>query len=457
MGSLKLIARILASTLLYSPLHAEELIPPENIEVEILHQAPVHGKGDTGSVWASSVLADGEAVVFGWFNPENQYVVGKWEPNGKVQTTVIGVADGRVHDKMSPSLGLDSRGHYHLSAGMHNGGWQYWVSDQPHSIDSFAKITYGRGTAYPPGDKITYPRFTTGPAGALYLSYRTRSASGGLLETTGANEPGQKSQSAGLLGGALAKSTDGQTWESLGANAPMKSPLLPVLIWESSGRSEDDGAPGWYQTFRNKANFDAKGNLHYAGIGYGPGSRSAGVKNGATYLIYAKSRDGGKTYEKADGSPVPKLPLTSQSADLLLTAEPGDLSTDLSVGADRDGNPIIFYEKGNPGEGFMARWTATKGWVHQPVPVGEAAVIDSQGRITGISKDGSLLRSTDLGETWQVATIGEDTYTSASDRVNFDPAQALHSGQILLRRIVRDTEGQSLMQVIRVTFKEPAD
>lgn len=77
------------------------------------------------------------------------------------------------HDKGTPSLGMDRNGYLHLAAGMHNGGWEYYVSKAPRDISGFE--THGwDSSAKILGERISYPSFVTDRQGTLFATYRTR-------------------------------------------------------------------------------------------------------------------------------------------------------------------------------------------------------------------------------------------------------------------------------------------
>ena len=98
-----------------------------------------------------------------------------------------------IHDPWHtpPAVGIDKLGYIHVAYNMHNFPWQYSVSEQPDSINSFIflgdkisleeikKAKYENKTSFKtngyssiPGNQITYPAFYTNNDGELFVTYR---------------------------------------------------------------------------------------------------------------------------------------------------------------------------------------------------------------------------------------------------------------------------------------------
>ena len=98
-----------------------------------------------------------------------------------------------IHDPWHtpPAVGVDRLGYIHVAYNMHNFPWQYSVSKQPDSINSFTflgenisleeikKAKFENKTSFKtngyssiPGNQITYPAFYTDNDGELFVTYR---------------------------------------------------------------------------------------------------------------------------------------------------------------------------------------------------------------------------------------------------------------------------------------------
>jgi hypothetical protein len=185
-------------------------------------------------------------------------------------------------------LDIDNDGYIHLTGGMHGHPWNYWISEKPEDISNFVRAT---GKQLPPGTGITYPRFIKDRSGNLYLHAR-------------ASVPwaDRKNIHTGLLS---MYDHNTRSWRAIGTDIPAAfggKPNFPVTIWE------DNFENGSFYAI-NSANFvqAADGTMHFgfAVLNRSPREyKKPPAFHSTTELMYAVSKDGGKTLQRQDGSNV---------------------------------------------------------------------------------------------------------------------------------------------------------
>ncbi len=145
-----------------------------------------------------------------------------------------------------------------------------------------------------------------------------------------------------------------------------------------------------------------------------------------TNFYYAESRDGGKTWTTADGTPLP-TPMTDPAGPALVreTASAGQLLYVKDLNFDTAGNPVVLYltssdhmpgPKGDPRTWHIAHWTGSA-WTHHDITtsthnydVGSLYIEGSLWRVLAPTDAGPqplgaggeivLWESTNAGETW---------------------------------------------------------
>lgn len=197
-----------------------------------------------------------------------------------------------VDNHAGPSLASDSRGYLHIVFGPHHGPMTYRRSLRPNDSSAWtAPVEFG--------EALTYPSLVCGPDDTLYMAARG-----------GPNPPAL----------VLHRKPAGGEW----------SPRITIL--------EPDIPPGYTQ-YTNSLAVDARGRLHLAFHVYDQHQTAAGKLAG-----YLRSDDGGETWRRADGTPVP-LPCKRHEVDVL----EDDAGLDCRVGGltvDADGNPYLLVNHG---------------------------------------------------------------------------------------------------------------
>jgi len=205
------------------------------------------------------------------------------------------------------TLNIDKRGYIHLTGGMHGHPWRYWISEKPEDVSKFVEAS---GKQIPPGTGITYPQFFKDTAGNLYLHAR------GSVPSFQKSRPG-KIVHIGLLS---TYDADQRTWRLLGDDIPRAfggKRGHPVTLW---GDDFDDGSTGagWY--VKNTASFvSAPDNTLYFSfniLNFSPPNESLRTftksGGGGKDILYATSKDGGRTLQRNNGSQV-KWPVRAEA------------------------------------------------------------------------------------------------------------------------------------------------
>jgi hypothetical protein len=279
-----------------------------------------------------------------WHKPDYEHLyripITKIWPSGKEQTVYLEgedfILDGSDAKCRAWSIFVDELGYIHLIGGQHNtpnpdqyipGSWEkmgisriknsatfprqmYWVSTQPEKIDSFKFVGQRNNSRAIPADYLNYMNLLQGPDNKTYLY--------GRVDGCGWQSWGMFRYDARL-----------KKWNHVGDDPChiMQSALRRDPHWENYLHDQIRGAypktPGntrclvwaWQPAFYNfcrdnwGARFDKTGRLHiHMGI-----SGLDGYGHNRFTSVYAWSDDNGKTFHRADGSPV-QLPLTTNPA-----------------------------------------------------------------------------------------------------------------------------------------------
>jgi hypothetical protein len=198
------------------------------------------------------------------------------------------VADG--HNSIS--IAVDGNGCLHVAFDHHGNALRYCRSVAPGSIDLGPLLPMvGRDEA-----DVTYPEFYTLPSGDLLFAYRSGASGRGNL----------------VMNLYDARS---ERWDR----------LHDVLI---DGENERNAY--W------QLHIDAQGIIHLSWVW-----RETWMVETNHDLCYARSRDGGHTWEKSDGTPY-RLPITAATAEYAWRIPQGsELINQTSMTADPEGHPYI--------------------------------------------------------------------------------------------------------------------
>lgn len=245
----------------------------------------------------SSVVTHGEHQFAAYYDADGYVVLAKRKlaKKGKdgdwqVQRTQY---KGNVRDAHNIiSIGIDGDGYIHLSFDHHGHPLRYCKSKQPLSLE-FCELQPMNGNDE---RNVTYPEFYNLPDGDLLFAYRSGSSGRG--------------------------------------NLVMKRYYLKEKRWENLQDVLIDG-----EKKRNaywQLCVDSRGTIHVSWVW----RETPDVATNHD-LCYARSRDGGKTWEKSDGTRY-QLPITAATAETaFLIPQNSELINQTSMTADANGNPYI--------------------------------------------------------------------------------------------------------------------
>jgi hypothetical protein len=241
----------------------------------------------------NSLVSDRHTQYVGYYDAERYLVLGKRKLGTSRWTTQRTPYRGNAADAHNAiSLMLDGAGYLHVSWDHHNNALRYARGVKPGSLELGAKLSMVGVDE----ESVSYPEFYRLPDGNLLFFYRLGGSGRGDLVIN--------RYDAGT-----------QRWSRLHTN----------LITGEGKRN------AYWQAF-----LDHKGTLHLSWVW----RESPDVASNHD-LAYARSRDGGVTWEKSDGRPY-ALPISAGSAEYALRIpQNSELINQTSMAADRDGNPYI--------------------------------------------------------------------------------------------------------------------
>ncbi len=224
---------------------------------------------------------------------------GNWVWSHKVidQTTL----DDQYHTQ--PSIAVDKNGKVHVAYNMHNMPWQYVVSDDAHSINSFTfkgqavtladlrRVKIDNMTNFPtlgsasiPGNQITYPAFFKDKNNDLYITYRQ------------ALKPKLAWANRVYASGIAKYDATGDHWFSIGGNYVVKSGEANLANGASSTTVKPFAERSGWALYQTRLAFDQSNNMHVSWYW-----RDGGAGPELTNPSYAISRDGGASFSNARG------------------------------------------------------------------------------------------------------------------------------------------------------------
>lgn len=245
----------------------------------------------------SSVITHGDYQFAAYYDADGYVVLSKRklakkgnDGDWQVQRTQY---KGNVRDAHNIiSIGIDGDGYIHLSFDHHGHPLRYCKSKQPLSME-FGELQPMNGNDE---KNVTYPEFYKLPDGDLLFAYRSGSSGRG--------------------------------------NLVMKRYRLKEKRWENLQDVLIDG-----EKKRNaywQLCVDAQGTIHVSWVW----RETPDVATNHD-LCYARSKDGGKTWEKSDGTRY-QLPITAATAETaFLIPQNSELINQTSMTADSQGNPYI--------------------------------------------------------------------------------------------------------------------
>jgi hypothetical protein len=270
-----------------------------------------------------AVTSDEKFQYVVYYNPQGNIVVARRSLGGRDWDLRALPILGKVSDGHDDAvIGLSGDGVLHLSYDHHNVPLNYRRAADPKDWAAFGPPEPLTGKLE---TRVTYPTFTPGTRGDLYFSYRDGQSGNGRL-CLDYDDPST------------------HQWSVL------QSPLL-----EGAGQS----SPYWW-----RPEVGADGVLHLAWCW-------RDTPDAATNhdLNYARSRDGGKTWENSAGEII-ATPITRASDTLVFPIAKGqNLMNQCSLATDAHGHPHIAYYCNGPGgvPQYFHCWFDGEKWSAQQV------------------------------------------------------------------------------------------
>lgn len=292
---------------------ADALASKPKPEAEGVGQIPLINKAYAASsvnVVAGSrqtLFTDGKYQYAGFYNAEGELVLAKrrlHEHRWEIQPTAFGTTPEDAHNTIS--LVVDGQGYLHLAWGHHNSPLNYSRSLEPGGLAMGER----RSMVGDAEKSVTYPQFFRRANGNLLFLYRDGgSGNGRLLLNHYDAERGKWSRRQDNL-------IDGEQERSAYWDMTIDDRGHLHLAWN------------WRETPDVASNHD---------------------------LLYARSEDGGRTWQRAEGNPY-KLPITQESAEVAAAIpQRRNLMNPPFIGVDKRGRPII-VSYWSPKEGARPRF-----------------------------------------------------------------------------------------------------
>ncbi|VGO18513.1 BNR-4 repeat-containing protein [Pontiella sulfatireligans] len=263
------------------------------------------------------------------------------------------VAKDDGHHRMS--IGVDEAGYIHIAGDMHNysqlstshmpieyqnGQCNYWRSNNAGDITAFTWLG---------GDSLRSPRFE----GHTYMAF-TYDANGHLYYYARGRNDGHWTESFRTYSISRYNTTT-EEWGIVGGVNEFSDDHNSVL-YATSGE-EHDLTGSRYSAIHGWLGFDRYNRMHVAAPILNDGSIGhTNVSHWSSHMLYLQSEDFGRSFSRADGTPVQtpaKIgnPSDTNRADIVFAvSQPVTnewISTSCSVGADRFGNPFVSFGDGS--------------------------------------------------------------------------------------------------------------
>lgn len=285
-------------------------------------EVPV-GKGysatsvNTAVFRGSSLVSDADFQYIAFYDPQGRVTVGKRRHGSADWTLAPTQYTGKVTDAHNViSLGIDGAGYLHLSFDHHGHPLRYARSVAPGSLQ-FGELESMTGNDE---KDVTYPDFYTLADGNLLFAYRSGASGRGNLVLN-------------------LYDTKARQWRR----------LHDILI-------DGEGQRNAYWQLCT----DRQGTIHLSWVW-----RETWLVETNHDLCYARSRDGGRTWERSDGTPY-ALPITAASAEVAIAVpQKSELINQTSMSADADGNPCIatyWRDADSKVPQFRMVWLDGAGW-----------------------------------------------------------------------------------------------
>ena len=312
--------------------------PAEVMSVSTLYTQPINPTNAVHPLWTPVQHYRGMTFVV---CPDLQLrpMVTQIDRAGAVTTVFLDTGTNPVYTASTDghnrfTMGIDKHGYLHIIGDMHGyAPWAstyvaryqyqsilYWKSNKALDVTGGFSFCGGLNstTRLPGVEWGGDSRFFNDRNGELYFSSRVRAFEGGPF---GGSEPF-------IAYGMYRYNVTNGVWSALGgspaSDAPGAKNYNVVLYWEYTLS---------FEAYQSQPRFDNSNRLHFA-IG---GNTAGTTGNG---LIYACSDDGGATWKKANGQPIPGLPLRGKDGeedqgDLIIRAR--NVAQQAGVSIDQNG------------------------------------------------------------------------------------------------------------------------
>lgn len=241
----------------------------------------------------NSLVTHGDTQFIAFYNQQAKVVLGKRKLGSRQWQLKETAFSGNARDAHNTiSIMTDGDGYVHLAWDHHNNHLNYSISEKPLSLEMTPKkIMTGKNES-----SVSYPEFYKVQGGNLVFLYRDGgSGKGNLVVNKYSLQTKQWSQLSDNL-------IDGEGKRNAYWQAYVDAQNVFHISWV------------WRETPDVASNHD---------------------------LCYAKSKDGGLTWEKSTDEKY-TLPITASSAEYVCTIPPNsELINQTSMSADQDGNPVI--------------------------------------------------------------------------------------------------------------------
>ena len=298
-------------------------------------------------VWSGTrvdfaAVADGTYVFIGYYDADRHMAVARLDTaTGRLEKTVLSALYNGWDSHDSVTIAMDAAGAPHIAGNMHNTRLTVFRDTTPQAIDHMvADGMTGRDE-----DRVTYPTFIRGPAGALFFSYREGGSGDGAW---------------------IVNRWNGTHWQ--------RAVDAPVFGSRYSG--------GSVNAYPSDFVLGPDGRFHVAIVWRATPDVATNFR-----LSYASTADFAH-WTAADGHPI-TLPLTPDNATVVDDAgQDRGLLNNIRLTLDPSGRPVIAYSKYDPtghNAVYVARLESTR-WRVQPVVSGtEARAVKGIGTLSFVA------------------------------------------------------------------------
>ena len=291
----------------------------ENISINLIEVGSGYSQTSVNTtVFRQGSLVSNDSLQYiSYYDPEGFVVVGKRKIGTTEWKTNRTPFQGNVKDAHNIiSIGLDGNGILHMAFDHHGSPLHYTRSIEPSSL-LLEPLQRMNGINE---ENVTYPEFHSSPDGNLFFVYRSGASGNGNMVMKRYNHAEQN-------------------WETIQEN----------LI------DGEDQRNAYWQMF-----IDPQGIIHLSWVW-----RESWLVETNHDLNYARSKDGGKSWEKSDGSRY-TLPITIESAEIAWEIpQNSELINQTSMTADSEGHPYIatyWRDNGSEVPQYRLVWNDGKEW-----------------------------------------------------------------------------------------------